>query len=314
MRTFEELTRGGQVRRMHRLAEAALQAYDLEPMQLTPLTHFFNTTFRLDAAAQVHQESPPMQKQKRAKERYVLRIHRAGSQDRAVIVSELRWLHALRHEAGLIVPEPIITRNGELLTCVATEGVPHPRFCVLFRWVEGRFLRSRLGVQELARVGRFMAYLHRHAEQFYVPDGFIRPTWSYEGIHHAALGTDLEQSWAHLSSEDRTTLEAVGEQVQCTMQSLGQTREVFGLIHADLYERNYLFCGKSVHAIDFDGCGWGYYLFDIGVTFSTLLARPDYPALRSAFLAGYRQVRPLSQAHERLIDTFVAARLMGHLL
>jgi Ser/Thr protein kinase RdoA (MazF antagonist) len=98
------------------------------------------------------------------------------------------------------------------------------------------------------------------------------------------------------------------------MDTVGEGRDVFGLIHADLYERNYLFASTEVHAIDFDGCGWGHYLFDIGVTFSTLLARNNYAALRNAFLAGYRRIRPLSTEHEALIDTFIAGRLMCHIL
>jgi Ser/Thr protein kinase RdoA (MazF antagonist) len=159
-----------------------------------------------------------------------------------------------------------------------------------------------------------MAKLHQYAQHFVVPEGFFRKRWDYEGIRSEVLGTDLEQSWAHLSDENRAILDAVGERVQQTMQSLGEGREVFGLIHADFYERNYLFFHGDVHAIDFDSTGWGYYLFDIGVTFSTLLARSDYPALREAFLKGYRQVQPLSAEHETLIDTFTAARLMGHVL
>ena len=159
-----------------------------------------------------------------------------------------------------------------------------------------------------------MAQLHQHAERFVVPAGFTRSRWDYEGLRSKTLGTDLEQSWAHLSREDRVLLDAIGEKVQRTMQALGEGREVFGLIHADFYERNYLFSHGEVHAIDFDGCGWGYYLFDIGVAFSTLLARPDYSDLRQAFLAGYRRVRPLSPSHEALLDTFIAGRLMCHVL
>ncbi len=154
----------------------------------------------------------------------------------------------------------------------------------------------------------------RHAERFVVPEGFFRKRWDYEGLRSEALGTDLEQSWAHMSRENRTLLDAVAERVQHTMHALGEGREVFGLIHADFYERNYLFSQGKVHAIDFDGCGWGYYLFDIGVAFSTLLARSEYPALRQAFLTGYRRVRPLSVDHEALLATFIAARLMCHVL
>jgi Ser/Thr protein kinase RdoA (MazF antagonist) len=50
----------------------------------------------------------------------------------------------------------------------------------------------------------------------------------------------------------------------------------------------------------------------MAVTFSTLLARPDLPALIAGALHGYRQVRPLTAAHEALLPTFVAARLYGH--
>ncbi|HZU00127.1 MAG TPA: phosphotransferase [Ktedonobacteraceae bacterium] len=310
---FEDLTRGGQVRRMKRLAETALAAYDLGEVQLTPLMHFFNTTFRIDTCPHLsttNQEHP----EAGAGERFVIRIHRPGSQDKVTIQSELVWLLALRHEAGLVVPEPVPTRDGALVTTASTAGVPEPRDCVVFRWVYGRFLRASLGVKELERVGAFLAKLHRHSEHFVVPEGFFRKRWDYDGLRSGVLGTDLEQSWAHLSQEDRVLLDAIGERVKQTMHMLGEGRKVFGLIHADFYERNYLFSNGEVHAIDFDGGGWGYYLFDIGVAFSTLLARNDYPALRKAFLEGYRQVQPLTAEHESLIDTFIAARLMCHVL
>ncbi|MDQ6660891.1 MAG: phosphotransferase [Chloroflexota bacterium] len=308
MQNFENLTRGGQIRRMRRLAETALAAYDLGDVHLMPLMHFFNTTFRVDACPRSGRTG-----QERG-ERYVIRIHRPGSQDASTIESELIWLLALRHDMGLVVPEPVPTRDGSLVTLASTPGVPEPRHCVLFRWVDGRFLRSRLGVKELERVGAFMAKLHCHAEHFIVPEGFFRKQWDYEGLRSGVLGTDLEQSWAHLSQGDRAILDAVGERVQHAMQTLGEGSEVFGLIHADFYEGNYLFSKEEVHAIDFDGSGWGCYLFDIGVAFSTLLARDNYPALRQAFLKGYRQVRPFSGDHEALIDTFIAGRLMCHVL
>lgn len=313
MQRFEDLTRGGQVRRMKRLAEAALIVYDLGGVQLTPLMHFFNTTFRIDVSPS-REKTGQQDAQRQVGERYVLRIHRPGSQDAATIQSELLWLLALRSDMGLVVPQPVLTREGALLTLAHVVGVPEGRHCVVFRWVYGRFLRTQLGVRKMELVGAFMAKMHVYAEQFIAPPGFIRKCWDCQGIRSGVLGTDLAQSWVHLSAEQRTLLDAVERKVQWTMEALGEGRDVFGMIHADFYERNYLFHNGEVHAIDFDGCGWGYYLFDIGVAFSTLLARDNYPALRQAFLKGYRDVRPLSTEHEALIDTFIAARLMGHVL
>src|SRR5436305_10436151 len=113
MRSFAELTCGGQVRRMKQLAETALTAYDLGDVHLTPLAHFFNTTFRVDTC--------PPSEDARGK-RYVIRIHRPGTQNALVIQSELLWLQALRRDTGLVVPVPVPTRTGELVTCASIAG------------------------------------------------------------------------------------------------------------------------------------------------------------------------------------------------
>lgn len=313
LQPFENLTRAGQIRRMRRLAATALAAYDLEGVTLQPLQHFFNTTFRVDARPR-SLASGQGGSTHDGKERFVLRIHRASAQDAATIQSELHWLLALRHESGLVVPEPVATRDGSLVTRVAEAGVPEARHCVLFRWVDGRFCGSSPDAQALTRVGAFMATLHQHATTYITPPDFTRPRWDYEGLRYQALGTDLQQSLAHLSHDEHALLDAMAERVRGTMDALREEKTVFGLIHADLYERNYLFSGGKVHAIDFDGCGWGYYLFDIGVTFSTLLEHSTYPQLRQAFLQGYRSVRSLSSEHEALIDVFIGGRLMCHIL
>lgn len=313
---YEALTRGGQVRRMHTLAQVACADYAFGDIHLTPLAHFFNTTFRIDThpgSGGSNLKSPRKSPGGLERGRFVIRIHRAGGQSEQAIQSELHWLQALRHDSGLIVPEPLSTRAGVLVTCASVPGVPEPRQCVIFRWVDGRFLRASLGAKKIESVGAFMAKLHRHAESYRVPEGFTRPCWDYEGVCGGALGVDLKKSRAYLSRESREVLNSASEQVRQAMMVLGEDRDVFGLIHADLYERNYLFAGQEVHAIDFDGCGWGHYLFDIGVAFSTLLARNNYAALRTAFLAGYRSVRPLAMEHEALIEAFISARLIGHI-
>src|SRR5260370_17283026 len=105
MKSFEDLPRSTQIRRMRRLAQTVLTTYGLEQAQLTPLQHFLNTTFRIDI---------PYQKQ-----RYVLRIARAGYQDAATIRSELLWLQAIRHQTHLLSPDPLSHRNGLLLTTFA---------------------------------------------------------------------------------------------------------------------------------------------------------------------------------------------------
>ncbi len=298
MQRFESLPRSTQIRRMRRLAQSALTAYDLEQAHIIPLHHFLNTTFRIDIPSQ--------------QQRYVLRISRAGYQDATTIRSELLWLQAIRRETDLVVSEPLANRAGLLLTTVEVPVVPGSRHCVLFRWVDGRFHNATLTPQDLERVGMLMATLHLHVQHFTVPEGFTRKSWDLQGLQGEALGIEPGRIRRHLSPDDCSVLDRVAEQVGQTMRMLGEGSEVFGLIHADIHQWNYLFHKGNVHLIDFDTSGYGYFAYDIAVAFSTLLNHPNLSALRAAFLQGYRRVRPLPIEQEACIDTFITARIFGH--
>ena len=103
-------------------------------------------------------------------------------------------------------------------------------------------------------------------------------------------------------------MEAVIERIRQVCRESGEGPENFGLIHADLHQWNYLFSRGEVHAIDFDDCGYGPFVYDLSTTLSELKHRADYLTLEAALLAGYRSVRQFPVEHEAYIDTFVALR------
>src|SRR5689334_8273934 len=94
--SFEHLSPQRQVGRMRNVASTALAAYDLPVARLRLLKHRHNTTFRVDAVDG---------------QRYVLRIHRAGTPTVASVGAELAWLMALRRDTNLEVPAPVETRS-----------------------------------------------------------------------------------------------------------------------------------------------------------------------------------------------------------
>jgi Ser/Thr protein kinase RdoA (MazF antagonist) len=111
-----------------------------------------------------------------------------------------------------------------------------------------------------------------------------------------------------LSAAEADEVSAVLARVRAVEQALGQGPDSFGLIHADLHQYNLLYAANTVRALDFDDCGFGPLLYDHAVVLYMVQDKANYPALRAALLAGYRQVRPLSVAHEAYIDTFIALR------
>jgi Ser/Thr protein kinase RdoA (MazF antagonist) len=293
-RPFAELDRSGRTRRLRRLAEAALTAYDVPVARLTPLGRGLNTTFRVDGADGG---------------RYVLRVQRPDGPAVAQVRSELAWLAALRRETDLVVPQPVPTRDRELVTVVADPAVPEPRTCVLCRWVEGRFVDERLGPPQLYALGEFTARLQLHGARM-------------NGLDRGRVDdlTDFGRSQVNGFSDvvlDRAVERAGGdgqvraavERARAVRAELGFGADVFGLVHGDLHQENYLFHRGGVRAIGFDGCGFGHYAYDLAVTLSELAHLPQREALREALLDGYRSIRPAAATTDPgVLAAFVALR------
>lgn len=299
MQKFETLSFRGQLGRLRRLAEDALVEYGIDCSRLVPLAHAENTTFRVDTPSE---------------ERYVLRIHRTTGtpfhppRSLAEVWSETTWISALRRGTGLAVPEPVPTVDGSLLTLVASESVPEPRICVLFRWGPGRFLDAGLTPSHLERVGGFIARLHDHALGFVPPAGFER--WRIGDLSGEVTAYVASIVGERYGSGATSIVEVVMDLVEQARRELGTGPEVFGLIHADLHQENYLFHRGEVRAIDFDDCGFGHFAYDLAVTLSELRERSNYAIFRAGLLRGYRAVRPLPVEHERYLEVFHGLRLM----
>lgn len=218
------------------------------------------------------------------------------------------WLDAIARETDLVVPAPVADREGKLLTVASAPGVPQPRVCALFRWVTGRFVSQHdLTGRHLERVGRLMGRLHCHAEGFAPPSGFTRIRWGVDGLLGGVYGGTIAHAKAVLDPARRAIVDRAESITRRAMERLGEAASVFRLIHGDLHQMNYVFLKGEARALDFDDCGWGYYLGDMGATLGPLVSRKDFPSLRASFLQGYRDVRRLDAGHERMLTSFLIA-------
>jgi Ser/Thr protein kinase RdoA (MazF antagonist) len=79
-------------------------------------------------------------------------------------------------------------------------------------------------------------------------------------------------------------------------------------VHADTRLANLLADGDAVSVIDFDDCGFSWYLYDVGTSVSFFEHEPHVPGLVAAWLSGYRRVLGLPVADEDEIWTFILYR------
>ena len=122
MKPYNELTHRGRLRRMRRLAEAALEEYGLGGACLKFYLQAGNTLYRVyDPNTESAQPGGDLFEPGQ----YLLRIYQPGWQTTEAIELELAWLAAMRREAGLPVPEPIPRQDGGLLTQIGNLGQIH---------------------------------------------------------------------------------------------------------------------------------------------------------------------------------------------
>jgi Ser/Thr protein kinase RdoA (MazF antagonist) len=73
-----------------------------------------------------------------------------------------------------------------------------------------------------------------------------------------------------------------------------KTPQTWGLIHADLRPSNILTDGTKLTVIDFDDCGFGYFLYDYAASLSFVEHEPYARAMANSWMAGYQEISPLS--------------------
>lgn len=238
----------------------------------------------------------------------VIRVYRPGYHAAAEIRSELAWIEALRADGVVPTPAIIPTHDGRLLNEVNEDGAL--RRLAAFAFVPGIEPQEGADLAHwFTRLGTFHARLHAHAKGWRRPEGFARKVWDFEsmlgdrplwGDFRAALG---------LGAAGRALLERTARALKDRLAPL-TTPESFGLIHADLRLANLLADGDSLTLIDFDDCGFSWYLYDFASAVSFMEHSPLVPTLKAAWMEGYRSLAPLPADADAQLDVFVMLRRM----
>ena len=302
---FENQSRAEQFELLREVAEMALDAYPLQMISIEPLRYALNAEFSVQAYLQGKQDKP---------HQFMLRVNAPGFHSKAEISSEMDWLAALQRETDLKVPYPLRTTAGGWVSTVNLAPVGEPRQCVLFRTLPGETSEMEATPEHMLFIGAIIAKLHKHSASFDPPSGFSRKHWDLEGLKGGMLDVSAEQAFGTLRSKERAVVNAAEKVIANSMAQLGVNDQVYGLIHGDLHMGSFQYHNGQPQILDFDTCGYGYYIYDLSVTLEDLLHRDDFSSLKAALLQGYQTERQLSDEEEHLMMHFVAGRLMTQTL
>lgn len=296
---FEQRTLMRQRQFWLEIAEFALRRWDLAPTEMRWLGQGSKVVIRVTAAGAD----------------YALRMHPPGSVNETWLRSELNWLSWIRRETDLLAPLPVAARvdgNEELLIELRHDLLPQPAVAhaTLFDFIEGEVKSARdLRRADVSCVGEYLGKLHRLA-QFTAADGYDGPRLTWEGLFGANSPYASPTANDLIGEEQRAVLDELAARLRNTLSRLDSRADASGLIHADLLAKNIVFREDAIAALDFEFCGWGYFLYDLAPLLWQLKGEraADYPELEEAIWRGYTSVVPAAENDRELLEPFIAAR------
>ncbi len=237
----------------------------------------------------------------------VLRVHRPDYHTHRAISSELDWLADLGAHTPVATPSVIPDRDGERVATVHVRG--RDRYAVLFELLPGAAPdENALRADDFETLGGITALMHRHARGWTRPPTFERFSWDW---HHSLGGAPRWGRWQDgigVGPAEGALLAEAADLVRARLRDYGTGSDRYGLVHADLRLANLLVDGDAVNVIDFDDCGFSWFMYDFGAAVSFIEHDPRLPEWEDAWLRGYRREEPVAAAEEQMLATFVMMR------
>lgn len=285
-------------------AEAALTAFPVEvgAMKFVHLSE--NVTFRIWDRGGTRS--------------YTIRLHRPDYHTLSALRSERAWTRALI-SAGLPAPAPLTTRTGRDFVPIAIGG--EVRQAGMSEWVEGEMLSVLLSAEPDAAaraqmffgVGELLARLHDQSSAWTPPPDFDRHRLDADGFMGPSpfwgpfwASPRLTPAEAHLLMETR-------DRIHGALLRYGQPKRTFGVIHADLHERNLVVGDGGLAAIDFDDTAFGWHQYDLAVALIGHQTEPHFQAYLDSLIRGYRSIRALEDYDLALLPMFLLIRRLAQI-
>ena len=283
---------------LQQLAEGALALWDL-PAGVSPrlINVSENATYLVEASGGY---------------RAVLRVHRDNYHTRRAIECELAWIDALGADGVVTTPGYYLGRDGQAIQKAGVDGLDAERFLVLFHFVEGDAPDESGDMSDgFEELGTIAARCHNHVLTWTKPEPFERLTWDVDAVFGEAPTWGDWRDAPEVNADIRPTLEKVEDTIRERLVRCGKAPERYNLIHADMRLANLLVDESGTRLIDFDDCGYGWFMYDFAAAISFIEDDPRIPAMKAAWVKGYRSVRDLSAEDEAEIETFIMLRRMA---
>ena len=241
----------------------------------------------------------------------VMRISRPGYHTLSELHSELIWLKEIKKNTPIVVADAIPAVDGSCIQTVTNWKDSGEYICMVYEFLEGKApdeSDEQKIVKEFCSLGETTAYLHKQVKEWNDAGKIDRFVWDYDTMIGKTPRWGRWQDAKDMKPDGEKLLNRTCEVIKRRLCSYGKGKDRFGLIHADLRISNLLIEDNQIKVIDFDDCGYGWFLHDLASAVSFIEDNPIVPELIDSWLEGYRKIAELTQEDIHEIDTFIMQR------
>lgn len=228
--------------------------------------------------------------------KYALRVYSHNWRSKSEIIEEIKLLNLLS-ENNLGVSYPIKDTKGEFIQEInAPEGL---RYVVLFSFAEGEKMRF-MNNDTCFEIGLCMAKIHNITANKTIN----RTNYNSELLLKKSYN-QLTQFFTEDLSEMKY-LKELGSEISKTFEEINESKIQKGIVHLDIwYDNLAVNSNNEITIFDFDNCGNGLLIFDIGYFCKQLFFiesdKKQYESKVESFLNGYQKIRKLTDEEIKLI-------------
>lgn len=239
---------------------------------------------------------------------YIMRINRPNYHTYEELECELKWMINLGNNTDIIMPSVIMNNNHSLISEL-DEAIEYGTNYSIFSYIEGTELYASTKEEQLkliSIIGETAAKLHMNVINNTEVSNLSRFSWDYKDLIGANSRWGDWKTHPALENSQIQHFEQVLSIIERKLSTYEKTAEHFGLIHADLHPGNFMNTKLGIALIDFDDCGYGWFLYECGCSVMQFSEYID--ELVSAWIIGYEHIRTLSPNDKNMIWSFVILR------
>lgn len=236
---------------------------------------------------------------------YVLRVFRPGYHVLEEMNGELIWINQIIQDTDVLTAKTYLDVEQSFVSEIhLTSG---SLYCALFEFIEGQSIRGLNKEQTvfyLKKIGQMMAKLHFQVMAWEESANLKRFSWDIDDLigpkarwGHFSLLTELPREYMLVFSKAE-------EVIRRRIERFGKEKTHYGLIHDDISINNILVQGELLYLLDFDDCGFGYFLYDLPCAVLEDFGE-ELEWKWSALLEGYEQIRPMTLEEKEELPTFL---------